>query len=276
MVKKTLSFIGDVVVRKQKFLLFMLLGLFTMIVACEKQEEAESKPVQVKNEKKQEKTHTEEEENKEKKGMNLMDRQLLLSATIGDTETAMKLIKDGANINISGDKGETPVMAATYHNHVETVKALIDAGANIELPDKNKENPFLYASKEGYVDIVKLTIDAGTNIRQTNRHGGTALISAAERGHVEVVKELVDRTDIDVNYKNDFGWTALLKAIAVGNGSENHKQIVQLLIDRGADVNMPDREGITPLQHAENRGFKEIANMLRVAGANEIIKQSTE
>lgn len=51
MVKKTLSFIGDVVVRKQKFLLFMLLGLFTMIVACEKQEEAESKPVQVKNEK---------------------------------------------------------------------------------------------------------------------------------------------------------------------------------------------------------------------------------
>ncbi|WP_081811115.1 MULTISPECIES: ankyrin repeat domain-containing protein [unclassified Bacillus (in: firmicutes)] len=276
MVKKTLSFIGDVVVRKQKFLLFMLLGLFTMIVACEKQEEAESKPVQVKNEKKQEKTHTEEEENKEKKGMNLMDRQLLLSATIGDTETAMKLIKDGANINISGDKGETPVMAATYHNHVETVKALIDAGANIELPDKNKENPFLYASKEGYVDIVKLTIDAGTNIRQTNRHGGTALISAAERGHVEVVKELVDRTDIDVNYKNDFGWTALLKAIAVGNGSENHKQIVQLLIDRGADVNMPDREGITPLQHAENRGFKEIANTLRVAGANEIIKQSTE
>lgn len=51
MVKKTLSFIGAVVVRKQNFLLFMLLGLFIMIVACEKQEEVESKPVQVKNEK---------------------------------------------------------------------------------------------------------------------------------------------------------------------------------------------------------------------------------
>ncbi len=262
--------------RKQKFLLFVLIGLFIMIVACEKQEEIESKPIQVKNENKQENTHKEEEENKEKKRMNLMDKQLLLSATLGDTETAMKLIKDGANINVSGDKGETPVMAATYHNHVETVKALIDAGADIELQDKNKENPFLYASKEGYVDIVKLTIDAGTNIREINHRGGTALIPAAERGHVEVVKELVDRTDIDVNYRNDLGWTALLEAIVLGNGSENHKQIVQLLIDHGADVNMADREGVTPLEHAEKRGFKEMANMLRVAGANETIKQPTE
>lgn len=259
--------------RKQKFLLFVLLGLFIMIVACEKQEEIESKPVQMKNENKQEKTHKGDEENK---GMNLMDKQLLLSATLGDTETAMKLIKDGANINVSGDKGETPVMAATYHNHVETVKALIAAGADIELQDKNKENPFLYASKEGYVDIVKLTIDAGTNIREINHRGGTALIPAAERGHVEVVKELVDRTDIDVNYRNDLGWTALLEAIVLGNGSENHKQIVQLLIDHGADVNMADREGVTPLEHAEKRGFKEMADMLRVAGANETIKQPTE
>ncbi|WP_459502547.1 ankyrin repeat domain-containing protein [Bacillus sp. C1] len=276
MVRKTLSFIGAVVVRKQKFLLCMLLGLFIMIVACEKQEEVESKPVQVKNEKKQEKAHKEEEESKEKKSMNLMDKQLLLSAALGDTETVMELIKDGANINIAGEKEETPVMAATYHNHVETVKALIVAGANIELQDKNKETPFLYASKEGYVDIVKLTIDAGTNIRQTNRHGGTALIPAAERGHVEVVKELLNRTDIDVNYRNDLGWTALLEAIALGNGSENHKQVVQLLIDQGADVNMVDRDGVTPLEHAEKRGFKEIVNMLRLAGANEIIKQPTE
>ena len=37
-----------------------------------------------------------------------MDKQLLLSATLGDTETAMKLIQDGANINVEGDNGETP------------------------------------------------------------------------------------------------------------------------------------------------------------------------
>lgn len=50
----------------------------------------------------------------------------------------MKLIQDGANINVEGDNGETPVLAATYQNHVETVKALIGAGANIEIKDEKK------------------------------------------------------------------------------------------------------------------------------------------
>ncbi|KFN01788.1 ankyrin repeat family protein [Bacillus clarus] len=258
--------------RKQKILLCMLLGLLMMTVACDKQEEAESKPVHVKNEKKQEK-HKEKEEVKEEKSISLMDKQLLLSATLGDTETAMKLIKDGANINVEGDKGETPLLAATYQNHVETVKALISAGADIEIQDDKQNSPLLYASKEGYTDIVKLLIDAGTNTKETTRSGGTALIPAAERGHVEVVKELLERTDIDVNYKNDRGWTALLEAIALGNGSDNHKKVIQLLIDHGADVNMADREGTTPLQHAEKRGFKEIVNMLKLAGANEVVQQ---
>ncbi|MGN4426066.1 ankyrin repeat domain-containing protein [Bacillus cereus group sp. MYBK30-1] len=263
---------GAVVVRKQKILLCMLLGLLMMTVACDKQEEPESKPVQVKNEKKKEK-HKEKEEAKEETGINLMDKQLLLSATLGDTETAMKLIKDGANINVEGDNGETPVLAATYQNHVETAKALIDAGADIEIQDEKQSNPFLYASREGYKDIVKLLINAGVNTKETTRSGGTALTSASERGHVEVVKELLEHTDIDVNYKNNRGGTALLEAIVLGNGSENHKKVIQMLIEHGADVNMANSEGTTPLQYAEKRGFKDIANMLRLAGANEVIQQ---
>lgn len=275
MVKKTLSFIGAVVVRKQKILLCTLLGLLMMVVACDKQEEPESKPVHVKNEKneKKQEKHKEKEKDKEETGINLMDKQLLLSATLGDTETTMKLIKDGANINVEGDNGETPILAAVYQNHIETVKALIDAGADIEIQDEKQSNPFLYASREGYTDIVKLLINAGANTKETTRSGGTALISASERGHVEVVKELLEHTDIDVNYKNNRGGTALLETIVLGNGSDSHKRVIQMLIEHGADVNMANNEGNTPLQHAEKRGFKDIANMLRVAGANEVVQQ---
>ena len=67
-----------------------------------------------------------------------MDKQLLLSATLGDTETAMKLIQDGANINVEGDNGETPVLAATYQNHVETVKALMVQVLILKLKMRNK------------------------------------------------------------------------------------------------------------------------------------------
>lgn len=51
-------------------------------------------------------------------------------------------------------------------------------------------------------------------------------------------KELLEHTDIDVNYKNARGGTALVEAIVLGNGSENHKKVIQMLIDHGADVNI--------------------------------------
>ena len=66
---------------------------------------------------------------------------------------------------------------------------------------------------------------------------------------------------------NRLGWTALLEAIMLSDGGPAHQKIVRLLIDAGADVNLPDRDGITPLQHAKQRGFGVIAQALRAAGA---------
>jgi uncharacterized protein len=156
-------------------------------------------------------------------------------------------------------------MAATHANQVETVRALIDAGADINLRDDRLDNPFLYASAEGLFEIVQLTIEANADTRLTNRFGGTALIPAAERGHVEIVRELLTRTDVDVNHINNLGWTALLEAILLGDGGERHQQMVRLLVDHGANITIPDQNGITPLEHARARGFREIEQILLAA-----------
>ena len=158
-------------------------------------------------------------------------------------------------------------MAATHGNQVDIVRALIEAGADINIRDNRMDNPFLYAGAEGLLEILKLTIDAGADTKLTNRFGGTALIPAAERGHVEIVRELLTRTDVDVNHINDLGWTALLEAIILSNGGERHQQIVQLLVDHGADVNIPDGNGVTPLAHARQRGYQQIIEILLKAGA---------
>lgn len=102
----------------------------------------------------------------------------------------------------------------------------------------------------------------------TNRYGGTALIPASEHGYVDVIKELLSRTEVDVNHVNNLGWTALLEAIILNNGNETQQQVIQLLIEDGADVNIPDKEGVTPLQHAKEHGFKEIEDILLKAGAS--------
>jgi len=125
----------------------------------------------------------------------------------------------------------------------------------------------LYAGAEGMLDVLKLAIAAGANAKLTNRFGGTALIPAAERGHVEVVSELLRRTDVDVNHVNNLGWTALLEAIVLNNGGEKHQQVVRLLLDHGADINIADKDGVTPLQHARARGFSEIERILLTAQA---------
>jgi ankyrin repeat protein len=158
-------------------------------------------------------------------------------------------------------------MAATHGRRAATVAALLRAGANVNIQDARRDNPFLYAGAEGLLDILRLTIAAGADTTITNRYGGTALIPAAERGHVDVVAELLDHTDVNVNHVNNLGWTALLEAIVLSDGGERHQQIVRLLLDHGADTSIADKDGVTPLQHARDRGFREIARILEEAGA---------
>lgn len=207
------------------------------------------------------------ESNSDEKRVEGMNQQLIASAEKGDVDHVLKLLQDGADINATDERGRTAVMAATYNNKVEAVKALIQKGADIDIRDENLNNVLLYAGAEGLLDIVKLAIDAGADPKLTNRYGGTALIPASERGHVEVVQELLSRSGIDVNHINNLQWTALLEAVILGSGGEKHQQIVQLLVDHGADVNIGDRDGVTPLMHARQQGFQEIADILIEAGA---------
>lgn len=201
------------------------------------------------------------------KGEIEVEEQLIQAAKGKDAATIRRLIEEGVDINTQDSEGRTSTMIATYNNDAETAKILIDAGADVNIQDEIENNPFLYAGAEGYIEILKLTIKAGADPSITNRYGGTALIPASEHGYVDVIKELLTNTDIDINHINDLGWTALIEAIILNNGDEKQQQTVQLLINHGADVNIPDHNNVTPLQHARKKGFKEIENILLKAGA---------
>jgi len=193
--------------------------------------------------------------------------QLFQAVEKGELVALQNALDQKVNINAQDSKKRTALMIATYNQDVEAVKLLIDAGANVNIQDDLLNTPFLYAGAEGYLDILKLTIQAGADPTIVNRYGGTALIPAAEHGHVEVIEELLNDTTINVNHVNLLGWTALMEAIVLNNGNSIQQTVVQLLIDHGADVNIPDNDNVTPLQHAKKQGFKEIENILIEAGA---------
>lgn len=194
-----------------------------------------------------------------------LNEQFISTAEAGDTEQVLQFLQDGADINATDKNGRTAVMAATYQNEVETVKGLIQEGANINIQDNHLDNVILNSGANGNLEIVRLAIEAGADMTITNRFGGTALIPASERGHVEVVKELLTTSDVDVNHINRLHWTALLEAVILGDGGERHQEIVQLLVDHGADITIGDGDGITSLEHAKEQGFQEIVDILKSA-----------
>jgi ankyrin repeat protein len=59
----------------------------------------------------------------------------------------------------------------------------------------------------------------------------------------------------------------LLEAVILGDGGAVHTEIVRLLVAAGADVNIADRDGVTPFKHARQRGYTAIAGLLAAAGA---------
>lgn len=196
-----------------------------------------------------------------------MTQNLIQAAERGDAALVQQLLREGADLNGRDARRRTPIMAATHANKPAIVKLLIQAGADINLQDEIKDNPFLYAGAEGLLDVLKLLIDAGADTRITNRFGGTALIPAAERGHVEVVQELLTRTDVKIDHVNNLGWTALLEAVILGDGGPRRTEVVRLLIAAGANVNIADGRGVSPLAHARQRGYTQMIALLERAGA---------
>ena len=81
-----------------------------------------------------------------------------------------------------------------------------------------------------------------------------------------MVEELLI-TEIDIDHVNNLGWTALLEAIILSDGGSKHQEIAHMLVSAGANVNLPDRQGVTPLQHARQSGFREIARIFESSGA---------
>lgn len=197
-----------------------------------------------------------------------MNEQLFKVVEGKEVDRVRDLLDKGVDINAQDTQGRTAIMIATYANDVEMVKVLIAEGADVDIQDNMLNNPFLYAGAEGYMEILKLMIAAGADPTITNRYGGVALIPASEHGYVEVVNELLTNTKTDVNHVNNLGWTALLEAIILNDGSEKQQQTIRLLIEHGADVNLADKDGVTPFEHAREKGYKEIEEILLEAGAN--------
>ena len=93
-------------------------------------------------------------------------------------------------------------------------------------------------------------------------------IDAAGKGDENTVLSLLLTSKVNINDTDVYGFTALMNAVAY-----NHKEVVSLLIDKGADINMNNKyDGDTAFIYAVNNGYENIVSLLLDKGADINIK----
>jgi uncharacterized protein len=227
------------------------------------------------------------------KAIGLIDRPMaskLLAEQMGFDESAkikeiaQILIDANADVNISTNEGQTPLLAAARHEYKDIVQMLIDANADVNMPDKYGSTPLLTAIKqdmEQFFDrmkygvdmsvieknkkeIVRILIDADADVNLRDKDGNTSLLEAARQGDEDIAQLLID-ANADVNICTTSGETPIMAATV-----RKDKKIVRMLIDANADVNIATVTGATPLFIALDISKDEkIEKMLRKAGAKE-------
>jgi ankyrin repeat protein len=163
--------------------------------------------------------------------------------------------------------GRTPLHAAAFARRRDAIRALAAAGADMGALDNDRYDAVTIAAVADDEETLRTLLAVGASAKlTTSRYDGTALIAAAHLGHDGVVRQLI-AAGAPLDHVNNLHWTALIESIVLGDGGPRHQATLKALLDAGASWKLTDRQGRTPLQLAESRGYAAMVAMLKAAGA---------
>lgn len=184
------------------------------------------------------------------------------AANEGDVAAIERLVAEGADVDARDAKERTPAHIVAFASQDEALRSLAEAGADMNALEHQDYDVVTIAAVANDPDLMSLAIELGNDPGLvTSPYLGTALIAAAHLGHAEVVRRLID-AGAPLDHVNNLHWTAVMEAVVLGDGGPDHQAVLDALLSAGADRSLADRDGVTPLQHAEARGFTEMVKLL--------------
>lgn len=188
---------------------------------------------------------------------------LHLAAHEGSLDTIRRLIADGADVDQRDGSGRTPAHVAAFASNDAVLTALAKGGADMNALENRVYDVLTIAAVANDPEMVSLAIELGNKADLvTSIYDGTALIAAAHLGHHEVVDRLI-AGGAPLDHVNNLAWTALIEAVVLGDGGSDHIKTVKILVEAGANKSIGDRDGVTPLQHAQSRGYSQMVEILQ-------------
>jgi ankyrin repeat protein len=193
---------------------------------------------------------------------------LFAAASNGDVAAIRRLATEGTRIDERDGHGRTPLHVAAFARQRGAMRALVDAGADPNALEADRYDIVTIAAVADDPETLDTALRIGCSGRNvTSRYDGTALIAAAHLGHDEVVRRLI-AAGAPLDHVNNLGWTAVIESIVLGDGGARHQATLRALAEAGANVNLSDRSGRSPLALARERGYREMIAILKKAGAH--------
>ncbi len=189
------------------------------------------------------------------------------AAARGDVRAIGSLFAKGANAGVRDSHQRTPLHVAAFRSHHTAMRALVIGGADPNALERDRYDIVTIAAVANDLPTLALALELGNIPKNiTSRYDGTALIAAAHLGHHDVVRMLI-KAGAPLDHVNNLGWTALIESIVLGDGGPRHVATLRALVEAGANVNLADRQGRSPLMLARAHGYREMVRILQEAGA---------
>ena len=232
----------------------------------------------------------------------IRDMSLIWAADEGHAEFLHWLIALDADLNAQErNRGDTALMMAVKNEHIGEVKTLISVGANIEMSNRYGHTA-LTSAVGGPSEITRMLLAMGASVSIRKTDGSTPLHLAARMESAQIVGMILDR-GADVEARNKLGYTPLHLAVlrgcaeVVGTSIEEKRaadsrydaektpshrstsyvredmsgvctSVVGLLVEAGANVNAPDKDGRTPLDISLENEHHELSRYLESVGGH--------
>lgn len=185
----------------------------------------------------------------------------------GQAERIARLVATGAKLDARDGNGRTALHVATFAGQGAAIRSLVQAGAATGALDDDRYDAVTIAAVANDETTLATLLALGASAALiTSRYDGTALIAAAHLGHAGIVRRLI-AAGAPLDHINNLHWTAVIESITLGDGGPRHRETLAALIRAGANLQIGDRRGNTPLALARSRGYRDIEKMLMEAGA---------
>ncbi len=169
----------------------------------------------------------------------------------GNEEKIKDFVQKEKKVNILNTFGQTPMHIAALNNRFEYIPLLLSLGADPTLKDDDQASVILYISRLRDPSILKLLLQKGADINEvSDLKEETILHLYSEAGNLDMVQNTIELGGSNSLNKKDFrGNTPLHRSI--GSMSVDKLEVTKLLVQKGADKNLKNKKGQTPMHIAE-------------------------